>query len=301
MNEKNLKNKYIRTDLACESGRISPDKYKSAVYSRNEKDGIVTEKLFVPDREAENETGKPKGSYTTIYSPNLKLYYLTDEYAKKVLEEEIVCMAECILKRKLSASDKFLVAGLGNRFITADSLGTRSADKIHATRHAKDTLPALASLGCCEVSVIQPGVMGQTGIESCEIIKGAASKVIPDLVIVIDALAARSTSRLATTVQLSDYGIAPGGGMGNKRKAINRETVGFPVLAIGVPTVVDSSTLIYDALENAGIHSIKPELKSILDNSKSFFVSLNESDAIIEYLSNIISDSLNKAFGTEAL
>lgn len=301
MNEKKFKNKYIRTDLACESGRISPDQYKHAVYSRKENDGIVIEKLFVPDKEAEKETGKQTGNYTTVYSPKLKRYYLKDESTKSVLESEVRSMAETMLKHGVSATDKFLVAGLGNRFITADSLGTRSADKTHATRHAKASLPILSSIGCCEVSVIQPGVMGQTGIESFEMIKGAVSKVKPDLVIVIDALAARSTSRLATTIQLSDCGIAPGGGIGNKRKAINRETVGCPVMAIGVPTIVDSSTLIYDALANAGIDDIKPELREILDNSKSFFVSLNDSDAIIEYLSDIISESLNRVFKTEAL
>ncbi len=301
MNKKSFKNGYIRTDLACESGRISPDKYKSAVYSKEEKYGIVTEKLFVPDKEAEKETGKRIGNYTTVYSPALKLYYLKDENAKAVLTDEIKSMAENMLGKKITPSHKFLVAGLGNRFITPDSLGTRCADKIHATRHAKDSLPVLSSLGCCEVSVIQPGVMGQTGIESFEMIKGAVGKVCPDLVIVIDALAARSTSRLATTVQLSDCGIAPGGGIGNKRKAIDRKSVGCPVLAIGVPTIVDSSTLICDALENAGIYDIKPELKKILDNSRSFFVSLNDSDAIIEYLSDVISCSLNTVLGTSEL
>ncbi len=295
------KRKYIRTDLACESGRISPDKYKSAVYSRIESDGVITERLFVPDEDAEKETGKSKGSYTTVYAPQMKNYYLKDDRAKEVLCHELCRMAQIILGQSINSSTKALVAGLGNRFITADSLGPRTADKIHATRHAKGAIPAFEKLGCSDVSVIHTGVLGQTGIESGELIKGTAKKVRPDIIIAIDALAARSPSRLATTVQLSDTGISPGAGIGNKRKAINSVSVGCPVIAIGVPTIVDSSTLIYDALERGGVNEISQPLKKILDNSKSFFVSLNDCDMVTEFISDIISYAINKAFGTHVL
>lgn len=301
MKKTSCKQKYIRTDLACESGRISPDKYESAVYSRREEGAVVTERLYVPDEKAEKETGKPKGSYTTVFAPALKNYYLKDDSAGEILSREIKGMAEKLLGRGITPSTKVLIAGLGNRFITADSLGPLTADKIHATRHAKGSLPVLEKLGCSEVSVIHTGVMGQTGIESGELIKGTADKVRPELVIAVDALAARSPSRLATTVQLSDSGISPGAGIGNRRKAINACSVGCPVIAIGVPTIVDSSTLIYDALERSGITDISEPLKKLLDNSKSFFVSLNDSDMVIEFLSDVISFAINKAFGTESL
>ncbi len=301
MKKENFEKRYIRTDLACESGRITPDRYRSAVYSRFEKSGTVTERLYVPNAEGEKETGKPRGSYTTLFDPQLKNYYLKDSFAADVLCSEIHEMAKNVLGHKIDSGTKILVAGLGNRFITADSLGPRTADKIHATRHAKGTIPAIESLGCSEVSVIHTGVLGQTGIESGELIKGTVKKVAPHLVIAIDALAARSPARLATTVQLSDTGISPGAGIGNRRKEISRATVGCPVISLGVPTIVDSSTLIYDALERGGITDISRPLKKILDNSRSFFVSLNDSDMVIEYLSDIISLALNKVFGTDEL
>lgn len=301
MTKNSLNKRYIRTDLACESGTVSPDSYKSAVYSRHEENGTVTERLFVPDTAAEKETGKKTGSYTTVFSPRLKNYYLKSDEESHVLCREIREMAKNLLGKELDSTSSVLVAGLGNRFITADSLGPRTADKVHATRHAKGTLPVLDGLCCSEVSVIHTGVLGQTGIESGELIKGTVKRVHPQLLIVIDALAARSPSRLATTIQLSDTGISPGAGIGNKRKAIDSSSVGCPVISVGVPTIVDSSTLIYDALRRASIDSISPSLKQILDNSKSFFVSLNDCDLVIEYLSDVIAFALNKAFGTEQL
>ena len=301
MNKTKLERKYVRTDLACESGRISPEKYNGAVYRRDEKDGITTERLNVQNEIGEKETGKQRGNYTTVSSDNFKNYYLKDETVKDVLANEIKNIAENAIGHRVTPSTNVLVAGLGNRFITADSLGPRVADKINATRHVRDTIKVFEELGCSKVSVVQTGVLGQTGIESSELICGAAKSVSPDLIIAIDALAARSTSRLATTVQLTDTGISPGGGIGNRRRAINEKNTGCPVISIGVPTIVGSSTLIYDAIERAGIEEIDPALEKILENSKSFFVSLNDSDLVIDYLSDVISFSINKVFGTSEL
>ena len=140
--------------------------------------------------------------------------------------------------------------------------------------------------------------MGQTGIETYELIKGAVSAVSPDLLIVIDALAAKDVSRLASTIQICDTGISPGSGIGNTRHALNAQTLGIPVIAIGVPTMVSSSTLVYNALEKAGIESISQELTRILDEGISFFVTLNETDAVIKSLSDILSESINQALST---
>lgn len=145
------------------------------------------------------------------------------------------------------------MAGLGNRYIASDAIGPLAVRDITVTRHIKELDPALfGSLGSATVSAIAPGVIRQTGIEAVEIIRGAAENVSPGLIIAIDALAAKSIDRLAVTVQLSDTGIAPGSGIGNARKAIDRATLGIPVISVGVPTVVDSSTLIYDMLNLAG-------------------------------------------------
>lgn len=301
MNRAKLEKKYVRTDLACESGTISPEDYKGALYERHEENGIVTERLSVYNECGERETGKKTGNYTTVSSPNFKNYYLKDESVKKILAKEVKSIAKTAIGAEVTSDTSVLVAGLGNRFITADSLGPRVADKINATRHVKDKVKVFDDIGCSKVSVIQTGVLGQTGIESSELISGAARSVSPDLVIAIDALAARSTSRLATTVQLTDSGIAPGGGIGNRRLAINKESVGFPVVSIGVPTVVDSATLIYDAVERAGIEEIDPLLEKILENSRHFFVSPNDSDLVIDYLSDVIAFAINDAFGTSEL
>ena len=141
-----------------------------------------------------------------------------------------------------------------------------------------------------------PGVLGQTGIETVELIRGAVENAGPDVVLAIDALAARSCERLAATVQLSDNGINPGSGIGNHRKAICRETVGVPVIALGVPTVVNSATLVYDALRQAGIEEIRPELRQVLENGRSFFVSPKESDVITDRISDLIADAVDMAF-----
>ncbi|MBR6916930.1 MAG: GPR endopeptidase, partial [Clostridia bacterium] len=185
--------------------------------------------------------------------------------------------------------------------ITPDALGARCADKINATRHVMAEYDVFKELGCSDVSVIKPGVLSETGIESSDMIKGVVSIVSPDVLIVIDAMSARCVDRLASTVQLSDTGISPGKGIGNRRPAVDRESVGCAVVSIGVPTVVDSSTLICDALQRAGIEEISAELEAILENGKSFFVSLNDSDMIIERLSDVISKALNEAFGTAEL
>ena len=151
-------------------------------------------------------------------------------------------------------------------------------------------------IGCCRISAIHPGVTGQTGIESAHLIQSAAAALHPDIVIAVDALAARSTSRLAATIQITDTGIRPGSGINSQLTEISLDTVGCPVIAVGVPTIVDSATLIYDALEQAGTKEISEPLREILHNGKSFFVSLRDSDIITEEVSTVLSKGINKAF-----
>ena len=143
--------------------------------------------------------------------------------------------------------------------------------------------------------------MGQTGIEAAAMIKGAADYVRPDVVIAVDALAARATKRLCATIQLSDTGIEPGSGIGNRRGAVNRETIGFPVIALGVPTVVDCATLVYDTLEKAGSLTSVPELSGALEEERNFFVSLRDSDTVSEEISGILAGAINRAFFAEGL
>jgi spore protease len=189
-----------------------------------------------------------------------------------------------------------LVVGLGNREITSDAIGPKTADKLTVTRHIKYADEDVWNeLDMCEVSALSPGVLGQTGIETVELVRGAVENVRPQLVLAVDALAARSSSRLAATVQLCDSGIAPGSGVGNERGAICLETVGAPVVALGVPTVVDSSTLVYDALAQAGIEQVDERLREILENGRRFYVSPKEADVIAERTAAIIAHAINRA------
>ena len=293
--------KYVTTDLACESGRISPEEFVHAEYERRERGGATVEVLTVKDSAGEEETGKPTGRYVTVSDSRLKSPRLPSDGVCGAVKEELVKMIEELTGKSTPCGRRILVAGLGNRFITPDALGARCADKVNATRHLKEAFEEFDSLGCSEVATLDPGVLSETGIESFDIIKGAADRIKPDVVIVVDAMAARSTSRLATTIQLSDSGLSPGGGIGNKRPEINRESVGCPVISLGSPTMVSSSTLIFDAVSAAGKDGISKELEKILENGKDFFVSLNDSDLVVEHLSDVISEAINLALGTSDL
>lgn len=187
------------------------------------------------------------------------------------------------------------MAGLGNRFITPDSIGPRTADLVTVTNHARGEAHLFSLLGCARVSAFSPGVLGQTGFEAASLITEAAKAADADAILAVDALAARSTARLAATIQISDTGIRPGSGIGNCRTAITREKVGIPVIALGVPTVVDSATLVWDALEQAGIRDPSRELRQVLDNDRSFIVSPKESDVIADTVAELLSGAINRA------
>jgi predicted PurR-regulated permease PerM len=172
----------------------------------------------------------------------------------RLLAEELRDLATAMLGRAPDPTCRILVAGLGNADMTPDAIGPGTVRRMTVTRHLKTYDEALyASLGCCELSAVIPGVLGQTGMESGELVRAAAELTRPDLLVAVDALAARSCERLSSTVQLTDRGISPGAGIGNRRMALTAETVGCPVLGVGVPTVVDSATLVWDTLEQAGL------------------------------------------------
>ena len=199
--------------------------------------------------------------------------------------------------RKPDPDFSVFVTGLGNAELTADALGPDTVSKLTATRHLREhELPLYREIGCSALSAFAPGVLGQTGIETLELLRGAVRSVKPDLVVAVDALAARSCKRLASTVQLSDAGIVPGSGVGNHRTAITADTLGVPVIALGVPMVVDSSTLVYDALQEAHIDDISDSLREVLENGRSFFVSPKESDVITRQVSELLARAISMAF-----
>lgn len=292
---------YRRSDLACEAA----DDLSAIEGTDYEKEisGIFTrETIKINTDEAAKRLGKKLGTYVTFTSSDI---WSLDDGELEELSLAISRQLADMLSRAIGVikpTASVLTVGLGNTLITADAIGPKTVEGIEVTRHIKKLDPSLFELlGSCEISAIIPGVMGRTGIESAEIVRSACLDVRPDAVIVVDALAAGSVDRLARTVQLSDTGISPGAGMGNFRAELSMQTLGCPVIAIGVPTVVDSSAVVYDALCRAGIsESIPSELIAHLDNSERYYVTPKESDLMTEKVSRLLALSISKALVIEA-
>ncbi len=247
----------IRTDLAMEQKeRFESDHVEvSGVVLEEEYDEEKEIKITTVRIETENgakSMGKPVGTYLTLEAPNMAA---ADEGYHREISETLAGFLEKYMKDTEENQEKgysVLVVGLGNREVTPDALGPYVVDQLNVTRHIVQEYGryAVGKGGSRIVSAIVPGVMAQTGMESAEIIRGIVNETTPDLIMVIDALAARSTKRLNRTIQISDAGIHPGAGVGNHRSEITKDTMGIPVIAIGVPTVVDAATIVNDTMEN---------------------------------------------------
>lgn len=230
----------FRTDLALERREALDEECPQGIscntYTRG--DAKITEIEVLSD-EAAARLGKPRGRYVTVELPSFS-------HCSQLSDERADALADA-LSSLLPANGEILVAGLGNDEITPDALGPKFARLILATRHLSEELTRSAGLPELRpVSVVTPGVLGKTGVETGEIISGVVGSVKPAAVVTVDALAARRLSRLGCTVQFADTGITPGSGVGNSRREVNEATLGVPVIAIGVPTVVDAATLVSD-------------------------------------------------------
>lgn len=297
---------FARTDLACESWDGS-----AGVVCREEKFeagdvAVSVAKMEIVTRAAEQRLGRRRGKYVTFASAHC-FAELDDASIGRLadaLGRELRDLCESACGRSADSGFGVLVAGLGNADMTADAVGPMAAGMISATRHLRDFDGGLyRALGCSAVSVVTPGVLGKTGIESAELLRSAVRAAHPDVVIAIDALAARSCERLGRTIQLSDSGIIPGSGVGNERKALTRSTLGVPVISVGVPTVVDSSTLVWEALQKANVGKngepaeLSESLRRVLESGKSFFVSPREADIITRQTARVIASAIDGAFG----
>lgn len=318
----------IRTDLALEE----KERFES---DQVEVQGVVLEEEYDKEREIRVTTvrietengaktmGKPVGTYLTIEAPNLSS---PDEGIHREVSEELAKYLIEVMKKIIPESEhdkEVLVIGLGNRQATPDALGPYVADNLNVTRHIVKEYGKYAALEemNCVVSAIVPGVMAQTGMETAEIIKGVVRETKPDLLIVIDALAARNSRRLNRTIQIADTGINPGSGVGNYRNAITKETIGVPVIAIGVPTVVDAVTIVSDTMENLlsaletseslkGVGLVLGEYSEaekyelikelIAPNLNSMFMTPKDIDETVKRLSYTISEGLNLAFSGQS-
>ncbi len=297
MNEKTLTR--IRTDLALEAkNSISEDNSAiKGVRVSEEKDckhDINIIRMDVLNRGGAQIIGRPVGTYITMEVPNLaKPDNGTHREISKALSKQ--------LRRLITdayhwdtKTPKILVVGLGNREATSDALGPKVISNLFITRHIVEYMGYEEVEGAFAVtSAIVPGVMAQTGMDTCEIISAVIKKTKPDILIVIDALAARSIRRLNSTIQLTDTGIHPGSGVGNDRKAITKRTMGIPVIAIGVPTVVDASTLIYDSVKRNNVE----EPMQISEEFSQMYVTSKDIDAIIKRMSFTISEGINICMG----
>ena len=309
----------IRTDLVLEAREIYNENHKNEldidgieVLEEKENDINVTTIKVKNDSGAE-KIGKPKGNYITIDIPKFTAY------DGETMDRVSIVLAE-ILERliKIEAEKTVLVVGLGNWQVTPDALGPKVTEKIMITRHLKTVMPEVIDDSVRPVCSVEPGVLGVTGIETVEIIRGVVEKIRPDLVICIDALAARRVERVNTTIQVGDTGISPGAGVGNNRKQINEENLGVKVIAIGVPTVVDAVTIANDTIDlvvdslikNASSGTEFYKMLKSLDknekenlikeitvskNSTDMIVTPKDIDLIINSLSKIIANGINMA------
>ena len=286
----------VRTDLADEVleniGQKRGDKDDGIGFETEYIRSVKVDKVIVKNKEASMLTGKPEGKYVTVTTGEIwKSDRETFENIAKTLSE--------IVRGMLPKDGLCLVAALGNDKITADAIGPLSADNLIVSRHIKlQNRELYESLELGECACVVPGVMGDTGAEAFELVKGAVDMLKPSSVIVIDALASRNVSRLVKTVQICDSGISPGSGVGNARHEISRNTLGVPTVAIGVPTVVEAQTLCLDILSESfgGNRDIYKYIEENMpDNIGRFFVCPKETDRIIKSMAKLIGYSLNFA------
>lgn len=270
----------LRTDLALEKrellGREEPEGVES---EESDQGGVKFTKIRVINEKGSEALGKPIGTYITAEIPELMKNPVTDE--------DMIEAVAAQLRSLLPKNGSILAVGLGNTRITPDAVGPKSISMVLATRHIGKELSDEIGLGeLRSVAGFVPGVLGRTGLEAAESVKGLVGAVSPSAIIVVDALAARKLSRLGTTIQISDIGIIPGSGVGNARKEITERSVGVPVISVGIPTVVDVGTLVADL---TGSNSEIPS------ESRDMIITPREIDIVIERASELIGMSINKA------
>lgn len=278
----------VRTDLALEAHETCGAHDTEGIkVEKSHKDGVEITIVDILNETGEKRLGKTMGTYITIEAENMK--YSEDD------ERENICLlvSESLtaLLDKHNISGTVLAVGLGNRQITPDALGPKVVSKIEVTRHLFEYMPESVCMGARSVCAIAPDVLGNTGIETLEIIRGIKEKVNPEAIIAIDALAAGNPSRVGNTVQISDSGIHPGAGVGNKRRGLTEKNLKIPVIAVGVPTVVDARTIVYAALEKVGEKNA--DFLAEKAGGADMMVTPKDIDMIIETSAEIVAHGIN--------
>lgn len=308
----------FNTDLADERREI----YRKANNMENEIPGIETQekevnenirvsRVIVKDEQGAEAIGKPVGSYITVDIKKLKLAEEKDiQLAAQIVTGEL----KELISKHIQGRDDILVVGLGNAYVTPDSLGPKVIKDIDVTRHFLKYTPEYIDPNTRPVTAISPGVLGTTGIETSEIIKGIVDNVKPKLVIVIDSLSSKSIERISSTIQIADTGIVPGAGVNNARNELSEKTLGIPVIAIGVPMVVEAATIAADSIDlfiekmqqesksNDYLNSLKEENKyqmireALIPKDYNLIVTPKEIDDLIENMSSVVARGINFSF-----
>lgn len=294
----------IRTDLALEA-RESVSEREEHLHGvqveeeYKEESEIKITRVTIESKNGARLLGKAMGTYVTLEAPNMA--HPDEDYHEEIARELAYQIKSLLPKEKEQLS--ILIIGLGNREVTADSLGPRVVDNLTITRHMVMEFGNAAYEGrkLPLTSSLVPGVMAKTGMESQEIISGVVAQTHPDLVLVIDALAARSIKRLNRTIQISNAGINPGSGVGNYRNAIQEENLGVPVIALGVPTVVDAATIVQDvvfkdcSMEDQDFLDRKEKITGAMDELYNMYVTGKDVDYEIQQISHIICSAIHLA------
>ena len=306
----------FRTDLALERRDIYQKAKKlnqiDGVESTEEEinDNIKVSRVKITNSKGEEALGKPIGTYVTIDVKKLKMAGEEEiQKTSEVLTDEL----KKIVEMHVNNQEDILIVGLGNIYVTPDALGPKVINEIDVTRHIIKYLPQYVDEGTRPVSAISPGVLGTTGIETVEILKGIVENIHPKLLIVIDALASRSIERISSTIQISDTGIVPGAGVGNTREEISENSLGIPVVSIGIPTVVELATLVSDGIDifidrlqekaesNEYLNKLQQndkyeEVKEALNvGDYNMIVTPKEIDDLIENMKDIVARGINFA------
>lgn len=296
----------IRTDLALEATeRFTEENVEirgvEISEDYDEEKDVRTTVVKITTENGARIMGRPQGNYITIEAPGLSMS--DEDYHREISEKLALHLKKLI---HLEREQSILVVGLGNSAITADSLGPHVVDNLYITRHMirEYGLKSMGKERMHRVSGIIPGVMAQTGMETSEIVQGIVAETKPDVVIAIDALAARSTRRLNRTIQITDTGINPGSGVGNHRVGLTEENLQVKVIGIGVPTVVDAATIVRDSMAHLLDALEETEQKEFLEEMISphlhtMFVTPRDVDETVKYLSYTISEGLNIAFSQQ--
>ncbi len=290
-----------RTDLALEAHQQAREIEQTEISGVNSEeegdDDVRITRVRITSQEAADKLGKPVGTYITIEAPALlqndaQICRRTSEAIKNELSALISDINPSLT----------MVAGLGNSDITPDSIGPKTIRSLLITRHLFAEFSAEFTEGLSPVCAVAPGVLGITGIETGEIVKGIIDRVKPNLLIAVDALASRSMHRVSTTVQIANTGISPGSGVGNRRQSLTQQDLGIPVIAIGVPMVVDAISIAADAvddiLEKSGTHMDENQKYNMISETfrnNSMIVTPKDIDAIAERISNVLSQGINQA------